>query len=311
MDPIRALVDMHGFFTWGEAHDVGYDDRDVARFVRGKQWMRFRRGFYTLPDHWAALDDTGRHLLRAHAVLRSLGEGVVLSHVSAAIAHGISVWGLPLDLVHVTRLDGGAGRTEAGVVHHEGFTLDDDVTKLDGKPVTTPDRAALEAASLGDGEAALCTLDSVLHESLCTEPALHRRFELMAHWPGKRHLHVPLRMADGRAESVGESRGRWLCWSYHLPAPEPQFEVRDADGRLLGTCDWGWPRHGVLGEFDGRVKYGRLVAPDQEAGDVVFAEKQREDLLFEVTGYRMFRAVWSDYDRPRVTAARLSRLLGC
>ena len=88
-----------------------------------------------------------------------------------------------------------------------------------------------------------------------------------------------------------------------------QFEVRDARGRLLGTTDWAWRHEGVLGEFDGRQKYGRLLQPGQDPGEVVFAEKQREDALREITGISMFRLVWSDFDRPTLTVARVARLL--
>ena len=68
---------------------------------------------------------------------------------------------------------------------------------------------------------------------------------------------------------------------------------------MIGTCDWAWPDHGVLGEFDGKVKYGRLLKPGQDVGQVVFAEKQREDLIRAVTDFRMVRIIWSDYERPR------------
>jgi hypothetical protein len=117
-------------------------------------------------------------------------------------------------------------------------------------------------------------------------------------------------MADGRAESPGESRSRYLCWSQGLPAPELQFPVRDEHGELVGVTDFAWPDHGVLGEFDGRVKYGRLLKPGQEPGDVVFEEKVREDRLREVTGFTMGRLVWADLGRPVTTAARLAGLLG-
>ena len=63
----------------------------------------------------------------------------------------------------------------------------------------------------------------------------------MEHWPGMRHVHVPIRLCSGRAESAGESRGFWLFWSAGFPAPERQYEVRDGQGVLRATCDWGWP----------------------------------------------------------------------
>jgi hypothetical protein len=309
MDPLRFLAETVGFFTRAEARSAGYDDRQIAAAIRHRAWTRFRHGYYTFPDLCAVLDDVGRHRTTSAAVLHSLGGRVALSHVSALVAHGVPVWGLPLDKVHVTRLDGGAGRVEAGVVHHEGVWSTTDVVEVDELRVVTADRAAIEAASRADNEVALCVFDATLRAGFCDQEQLERRFRAMAHWPFVRHLHIPVLMADGRAESVGESRGRWLFRGLHLPAPRLQYQVFDADGVLLGTCDWGWPEHELLGEFDGRIKYGRLLQPGQEPGEVVFAEKQREDLLREVTGHRMVRLIWDDYDRPVVTGQRLRRML--
>ena len=55
------------------------------------------------------------------------------------------MWGVRLDRVHVTRLDGGAGRIEADVVHHEGFVADEEVGEVGGMRVLTPQRCALSA----------------------------------------------------------------------------------------------------------------------------------------------------------------------
>ena len=30
--------------------------------------------------------------------------------------------------------------------------------------------------------------------------------------------------------------------------------------------DWHWPADDIYGEFDGKVKYGRLLKPGQDAG---------------------------------------------
>jgi len=75
-----------------------------------------------------------------------------------------------------------------------------------------------------------------------------------------------------------------------LPAPVSAVggAGRPADG-WSGGVDFGWPEQGVVGEFDGRVKYGRTdgtgagarpVAvrrrPQRDPGEAVYREKQRE-----------------------------------
>jgi hypothetical protein len=237
-----------------------------------------------------------------------MGKNVALSHASGCVAHGVDIWRVDLTRVHVTRLDGGAGRIEGDVVHHEGFVTDDEVLDVDGLRVLPPQRCVLEAGSLASSEAALVLLNSSLHRGMCSLDDIGNQFDLMAHWPRMRHLHVPVRMCTEKAESVGESRGLWLFFTEHLPAPELQFKVYDGL-RLLGRTDWAWRRLRGLGEFDGKMKYGRLLEPGRDPGEFVFEEKRREDLLREATGYWMIRLVWSDLDQPARTAQRLRRLI--
>ena len=310
MHELRILTESFGFFTRAEARELGYDDRAVAEAVRAKIWHRIRRGYYTFRGVWLELDGVQRHRIRSHAVLRSLGDKVALSHVSGVVEHGIATWGLDLSRVHVTRLDGGAGRVEGDVVHHEGVCIGGDVLDRPAGRVLTPVRCVLEAGSrAGGGERALVMTDSLLHLGLSDEQQLAAIFRQLERWPWMRRMHIPVRMADGGSASPGETRGRWMFRVHRLPRPETQFQVYDANGRLVGTTDWCWPEDGLLGEFDGRVKYGRLLKPGQDVGEVVFAEKQREDLLRELTNFRMIRLIWSDYDRPRATSLRVERLL--
>ena len=99
-------------------------------------------------------------------------------------------------------------------------------------------------------------------------------------------------------------------WTLDIEDKVPgQWEVTDEHGFLAGIVDFGWPEHGVLGEFDGKVKYGRLLKPGQSASDIVFAEKQREDRLREITGFTVRRFVWDDLSRPVITAQRLAAAL--
>lgn len=309
MDRLRALAEADGFFTRQDAFGIGHDDRSIRRSLRSRLWVRVRPGAYTFPDLWPAADPVAQHLLTGRAVSRRFGPKVALSHTSGALAHGLLVWDTDLSQVHVTRLDGGAGRCEAGVVHHEGLTLPADVAHLDGGAALHPARCAIETAALGSAEAGLVVLDSLLHLGRATRDELDATYALLRTWPGMQATRVPVRMADGRAESAGESRTRYLCYAHGLPAPELQYDVFDHAGRLVGTTDLAWPEHGLLGEFDGRVKYERYLRSGETPGDAVFREKRREDRLCELLGWRMIRLVWADLHRPAETAARISRML--
>ena len=309
MDPLLVLVEGRGFFTRAEALDTGVHPRHFARHLRDRVWVRIRRGYYTFGHLWDAMDEVQQHRARARSVLHSLGDGVCLSHVSSLVEQEVKTRGMPLDRVHVTRLDGRSGRVEGDVVHHVGHVAPEDIVLVNGLKVMVAERAVIEAASRATSESALVAFDSSLNRGLMNYDQLGRRFDSMKDWPHTQHLHVPIPLADAGAESPGESRGRWLCWVFHLPRPQTQFEVHDDNGQLVGTCDWGWVEDAALGEFDGRVKYGRLLKPGQDPGSVVFAEKQREDRLRETTGFTVVRLTWGDFERPRVTAARIERAL--
>jgi hypothetical protein len=307
-EALRAITGRHGVFFRREAIEVGLTDRQIADEVRRGRLVKVRHGTYAFADDWGRLAGVERLATQTRGVVRGLGPVVAASHHSAAALHGMDLWGVPLETVHVTRLDGGAGRTESGVTHHEGVCLGDEVVSVEGTPAVRPVRAALESASLSDVERGLVTVDSGLRQGLFTPSELTAQYELMQSWPGTQHLQLVSRLADGGSGSVGESRSRFLCWSHGLPMPTLQFEVYDGS-RLVGVTDFAWEEYGLLGEFDGRVKYGRYLRPGEDPGDAVFREKRREDEIRRLTGWRIIRLTWADLANPARTAERIRSML--
>jgi hypothetical protein len=116
-----------------------------------------------------------------------------------------------------------------------------------------------------------------------------------------------VRFADGRSESVGESRSRGLLHRLDSARSMLQLDVRTSSDRLMGRTDFGWEREHVVGEFDGRVKYGRLLRPGQNPGDVVFQEKRQEDALRD-EDWGVARWTWADLT-PAVLGPRVRREL--
>ena len=87
-----------------------------------------------------------------------------------------------------------------------------------------------------------------------------------------------------------------------LPAPALQHEVSEVRART----DFAWPELRTVGEFDGKVKYGRGLRPGQNPGDVVFAEKRREDALRDL-GFQVVRWTWNELSPFDAVAERLRR----
>lgn len=289
--------------------EQGYHDRAIAARVKGGEWVKVRHGAYTDASTWHALDEAGRHALVARAVVAQARTDVVVSHSSAVPFLEAPTWGLDLQMVHVTKCDGLAGRIEAGVRPHCGAILEGDVVERDGLAVTSPTRAALEVTTVADIEAAICVVSHLLHTEQTTMQQLRARYELMKHWPETLRTDLALRLSDERFESVGECRTYYLCFREGLPMPEPQYKIRDATGRVVARVDFAWPELGVFLEFDGKVKYEKLLEDGQRASTVVLAEKKREEMICRLTGWRCIRIDWSDLAYPARTAAMIRRML--
>ena len=307
IDPLRQMCVEHGAFLRRDALALGLTDAELSRSLRAGVLVRVRHGAYTFTDLWKALDQAQRHLVLSRAVMRVHAGGVALSHHSAVLLHGIDLWNADLRQVHVTRTDRGAGRATADTVHHQGLILPEDTVQMQGLPVVTAVRAALESASLMDVERGLVVVDSGLRQGLYDSDDVRRQFALMTSWPGSLRLQLVTRLADGRSESVGETRARHLFWVAGIPAPELQFRVMDGQA-LLGIADFAWPEYGLLGEFDGKVKYTRYLRPGESPGDAVFREKQREDRM-RALGWRFVRLTWPMLAQANETVAHVRRAL--
>jgi hypothetical protein len=75
---------------------------------------------------------------------------------------------------------------------------------------------------------------------------------------------------------------------------------------VLGRTDFAWEEHRLVGDFDGRITYGRLLRPGEDAGDAVFREKVREDAIRD-EDWGVVRWTWADLRRPDRLAARVRR----
>ena len=308
MDELHSLHP-HGLFLRREAIHLGYRDRHLERALACGQLRKVRHGAYVDAARWEAESTIGRYRLLCQAVLLTHGNRVALSHLSAAVFHGLRTLEPDLRKVHVVRLDDRGGRTHRDVIYHEDPWTLDSIINLEEMLLLDPVSAAVGAASLMTVEAGVCLMDSLYDLDLGTPDQLVAAYRRRAHWPHSRKLQVVVRLARIGSQSVGESRTRFLFFVQGLPQPELQYRVYDDWGNLIGICDFAWPEHRLLGEFDGKIKYGRLLKPGETASDVVFREKQREDALRETTGFGMIRYVYSDLARPQHTAARTRRKL--
>lgn len=304
MDALEALAISRGFITRPEILDCGYDDRMIRDSRRSGYLVSIGPGLYAFGAAYRNLPADQQHLVRCRAVLHRHNGSVVLSHQSAALAHGAAVWGTDLSLVNITRLNGGRGRQEAGVFHHMGQVDESQIEEVNGLLVVKAPRAIWETACTSSIESGLVTVDSALHQEIVEIDELKERAAHFECWPGSRAGRLTFRLADGRAESPGESRCRYLFWRYGIPEPELQYVVRTADGRVIARTDFGWPTFCHIGEFDGLVKYSGAFGIS--GTHALTDEKARED---EIRGENLgvSRVVWRQLNPPNaaLTAQRI------
>ncbi len=309
---MEELFSLHPetLFLRREALEFGYNDLDLrgARHAGVICWVR--QGTYISAGVWSAADEIERFRLRGRGVLLTHGNRVMLSHTSAAVELGLSLFKPDLRLVQVTRLDDQRGRIQSGVRHHAGQWTPEDVFLKDEVLLVAPVEAAMGAACLHNVEQGLVVLDSLLHHELADLDEIYRSFRRRGHHPFSRRLQIVVRLVREGAESPLETRFRYFMFLHHLPEPLLQWKVYDENGILVARLDFAWPDRKAWGEVDGKVKYTRSMKPGEDIVKVVAREKAREDLVRELTGFRPIRYVNSDLYVPEKTVARTLRTLG-
>jgi hypothetical protein len=310
---------------------TGYGEDDIRRLLRSGVLTPVRRGAYVErpPD-----DRDACHALLLQAAVAELGPGAVASHASAAVVHGLPTWGLPLERAHVTFDRRTGGRLDDRLHVHTAPLHPDDVVMVDGLAVTSRARTVVDIARRAQFEPAVAVADAALLAALrpsglprgalpaatscaaggaAADPsALRAALDAVVRrakgWPGVPAARQVMAFADGRAESVGESRSRIAIARAGLPRPVLQLPVALVGGTAY--ADFGWPEQRTLGEFDGKVKYGRLLKPGQDPGDVVYDEKLREDEI-RALDWEVVRWRWADLRDFASTASRIrSRFRG-
>ncbi len=285
-----------------QALSVGYSANEIDRLV-GKELARVRRGAYIDKETWAQLSREQRYVCTIHAALRQLKEPAVASHVSAAAMQELPLWRLPLNLVHVSRGSLLSSRTEGGVKHHAAGVDPEEILVIDGLEVFDLARTVIDVARTCRFEAAVAVADAALHSGLSMDK-LQGRFELMRDWQGARQAGRVISIADGRTESVGETRTRLFLLDLGFVGIQPQYEFF-SNGRLVGRVDFYLEEENTVIEFDGRRKYKVPEgASPNEASQIVFREKLREDRIKDL-GPEFTRIVWDDFDTPRALEERV------
>jgi hypothetical protein len=286
----------------GALLDQGLSYNDLARLSRRGELERIRRGAYATSQRTGLVrEEAHRRLIQA--TVPQLIDGSVVSHGSAATLHRLPVWSSAITRVHVTRP--GEGQRRPLLHLHCAALTSDDIVLVEGIPATSVARTVLDLARTLRMEYAVAAADRALCDGLDPQRLTEGLYR-MRRWPGVRAARRVVAFADPRSGSVGESVSRVRIHLDGLPRPELQYEIRGPGGLLIATTDFGWKERRTVGEFDGKIKYGRLLRPGQRPEDVVFDEKLREDAI-RGEGQEVARWIWDDCWKPGVIRNRVLR----
>ena len=273
----------------------------LRRAARRGDMERLRRGAYVGADRWAQAAADDRHRLRVQAAVAAASTPTLVSHRSAAVLWNMPLVGVCDERVHLTcrRSSGGLSR---GAVARHAVSQELVGCVIDDVAVTSAARTVVDLARTYGFLTGVVAGDAAVRTGATTLDELRTEVESVGPGRGVRAARDVVAFVDGRSESPGESLSRVRMRQLGLSMPELQHVVRDERG-FVGRVDFWWEEFGVIGEFDGRTKYG--LDDERAAGARLWDEKIREDRL-RATGPRVVRWIWPDAWRgvPMVAALR-------
>ena len=305
---LRAVAERrYGVFTAAEALGVGYRHPEIRTLCSSGRWTRLRYGIYIATDELVQARALGRgHDVDCLAALLGSGRSrAAVSHTSAA-----QLWDLPRpqdDGGPLRLTDPERWRRGQGFVMSRAPLGPGEVWRAGPVRVTSAPRTLIDCAREWPLEDAVVAMDAGLLAGRTTVEELRVAAGAVARWPGAARAVRAAALADGRAESPLETRGRLRIVGAGFPTPALQVEIH-ADGRLIGVVDAWFDHAAVTVEFDGRVKYSdpwRGRSPER----VLWDEKRREDAL-RALDIRVVRITDADLgDQWRAVEHRLRSLL--
>ncbi len=266
-----------GLFTAADARRAGYEHAEIRQLCSSGAWIRLRRGVYVPADTLATVEQGGRrHEVDCLAVVLELTRRTAgVSHESAA-----RLWGFPArrqfaGLVRLT--DPTLSRRGRGYTVTQAPLRSGEVVQRGALSLTSAARTLLDCARQWELEDAMVALDAALLAGAVSAKRPDDGLASLRGWPGARRAARAVTLADGRAESPLETRGRLRIVGAGLPAPELQVEIRSS-GRLVAVVDAWFDDAAVAVQFDGRIKYTDPWR-ERSAEHVLWEEKRREHEL--------------------------------
>jgi hypothetical protein len=304
----RDSVRLGDLFSRHEALACGMSRYEIEWALKSGRWLRLRRGIYCLRETYDAADATGRHLLLSRAALRAHDDRHVLSHLSAALTHG-----LPAPLGDLGRpaltIDGRPASTD----RQEDLIVQVAALRPHETSPWQEGRRTSAARTIADCLRHLTPLESVpladaaVREGRTTVGEIAETLHWQQGWPYLVRGLAALRLVDGRRETWLESYSFVALYEEGIALPVPQVQIYDEWGAFVARADGLWVDQATVAEADGRAKYALAELEEVARVDsadladarfeghrrALIREKVREDAV-RGTGLEVVR--WGTHD---------------
>ncbi|MDV3124187.1 DUF559 domain-containing protein [Mycobacterium sp. 21AC1] len=137
------------------------------------------------------------------------------------------------------------------IICRNDLLFEEEIQRIDGLPVTTPDRTAFDLGRRGQLGAAVACLDALSGatgfkaDDVLLLAERHRRAR------GLRQLEAALDLFDPGGQSPQETRLRLMLIDEGYPRPQTQIPVLGPDGYPKYYLDMGWEDIMLAVEYDG------------------------------------------------------------
>lgn len=276
---IAALADrQHGFAARRQLLAMGVGRRAIGHAIETGRLHVWHRGVYAVGHR--AVKREGRWM----AAVLAVGPGAVLSHRTAAALWGIGPGARAAIEVTVDR----KVKSREGIEVHQARLARDEVTAVDGIPVTSAARTLVDLATVLSPRG--------LTAAVKQAEILRLPFPDLERYAGRRGV-AQLRGWREPAPTRSELERRFLAFlaAEGLPPPLVNAPAHGVEP------DIRWPQARLIVELDGFETHGTRAA---------FEDDRARDRRLLIAGWRVVRVTWRQLHRqPRALAEDLRALV--
>lgn len=192
------------------------------------------------------------------------GRDAVIAGAAASALHG-SKWvadDVPIELISAKT------KPPKDVIARRELIRGDEITPIDGLPVTNAERTAFDLGRRGLLGAAVARLDALARATGFVADNVRALAEYHRHVRGRRQLEQALELFDPGGQSPKETWLRLMLMDAGFPRPQTQIPVLGPDGHPMYYLDMGWEELMLAVEYEG-VQHAEQLGYDIVRGDYI------------------------------------------